>query len=173
MTKLIDHTFNYLRFALLGVASAVIILGPAAYAQNQAQIDMPSASYHDSTGFAKYSCYLNSTTMSDGGGTGFWDCVAHNTATCGFWKGIACSLAGVAAQAAFLGTGWGAAVALAKAAGTRAGKWVVRKIINLVQKIPDFRFTFSYTNKAGELVTKTLTIPFSKFATWASEVCTS
>lgn len=68
-------------------------------------------------------------------------------------------MAGVAAQVAFLGTGWGAAVALAKATGTRAGRWGVNRIKTLIKKIPDFSFS------AGH---KVYTNSFSSFAAWAS-----
>ncbi|MCY3627737.1 MAG: hypothetical protein OXG88_08865 [Gammaproteobacteria bacterium] len=165
MTKLIDHSFNYLRFALFGVAMAFVILGPAALGSTPTQTTgkniyvPPDAYYGSSSSLACDISISDPMAVHVMSGTGFWDCVANNTATCGLGWATACTLAGIVAQAAFLVTGWGAAVALAKAAGTRAGRWVINRIIALIKKIPDVSFPVG---------NKVVTIPFSSFATWAS-----
>lgn len=161
MNKLIDHTFNYLRFALLGIASAVFILGPAVYAQNQAQIDMPSTSYHGSTNFSKHAVYLNSNQsyimQASTDWTEFWNCVIDNSASCGLGKGTICTVASaIIVTAIYALSGFVAVTALARQIGARTTKKAIAKLKKLLEKLPSTQIItiggVDYTIPWGSLV---------------------
>ena len=175
MNKLIDHTFNYLRVALLGVVVAFLIIGPNAAAANlqNAQVNdtklwIPTDPMYsiETANYSPVLCYTLSTYdigASIGNAlAGYFDCVISNSAQCGLLKGGICTVASaVIVTALYVLASKAAAAALASQIALKLG--AKKSVKHLVEKLKNIIYSWGITSV--EIAGQTVTIPWTQLAT--------